>query len=145
MKKLLKIIGVLAVLGILAAAYVWFFIYNKPHEDYEKADPDFVMSAEACYKHFVTAKEGDEMYTGKVLEINGIPSHVEDRDSLVILAFVFNEGMFGEEGIRCTMLPKYQEQTLALDLSRGLHIKGFCSGYNDTDVILEYCSITNKQ
>lgn len=140
MKKLLKIIGVLAVVGILAAAYVWFFVYNKPHRDYEKAKADYEMSASDCYQQFSQNDIKASEYNGKVLQIFGKPSAIEDYDSIVVVTFVFNEGMFGDEGIRCTMLPKYNEEALAINLSESVNIKGYCSGFNETDVIMEHCS-----
>ena len=144
MKKLLKIGGILAVVGILAGAYIWFFVYNKPHRDYEKATADYVVTAGECYQKYAGGNPVECEYTGKVLEISGKPSLVEQSDSLVVLAFVFNEGMFGDEGIRCTMLPNYNNTALALNIDLGVTVKGFCSGYNGTDVILEQCSIVNK-
>lgn len=144
MKKLLKIGGILALAGILAGAYIWFFVYNKPHRNYEKATADYVVTAGECYQKYSGGTAVEYEYTGKVLEISGKLSLVEQADSLVILAFVFNEGMFGDEGIRCTMLPAYNETTLALNIDQGVTVKGFCSGYNGTDVILEQCSIVNK-
>ena len=144
MKKLLKIGGILVLAGILAGAYIWFFVYNKPHRDYEKATADYVVTAGECYQKYAGGNAVECEYTGKVLEISGKPSLVEQSDSLVVLAFVFNEGMFGDEGIRCTMLPNYNETVLALNIDLGVTVKGFCSGYNGTDVILEQCSIVNK-
>ena len=144
MKKLLKIGGILAVVGIFVGAYIWFFVYNKPHRDYEKATADYVVTAGECYQKYAGGNAVECEYTGKVLEISGKPSLVEQSDSLVVLAFVFNEGMFGDEGIRCTMLPNYNNTALALNIDLGVTVKGFCSGYNGTDVILEQCSIVNK-
>lgn len=141
MKKLLKIAGILALAGILAAAYVWFFIYNKPHKNYEKAKPEAMMTAAECYNSF---KANGNSLTGQVLQLQGIPSNVEQTDSLVIVVFVFNEGMFGDEGIRCTLLPGYHRQALALSGKNKIDIKGLCTGYNGTDVILEHCSIVNQ-
>jgi hypothetical protein len=138
MKRLLKIGIVLAVVGVLAAAYVWFFVYNKPHKNYEKAKPEAVLTAADCFNSFVN---NGNAHTGKVLQLDGMPSYIENQDSLVIVVFVFNEGMFGDEGIRCTMLPKYKEAALALNLDEKIIIKGLCTGYNGTDVILEHCSI----
>ena len=141
MKKLLKIAGVLAILGILAAAYVWFFVYNKPHRDYEKAKPEAMLAAADCYTSFTS--NGNSL-TGQVLQLQGILSYVEEQDSMVIVVFVFNEGMFGDEGIRCTMLPDHHEAALALNPEDKIDIKGLCTGYNGTDVILEHCSIVNQ-
>ena len=141
MKKLLKIAGVLAIIGILAAAYVWFFVYNKPHKDYEKARPEAMLTAFDCFTSFTN--NGNSL-AGQVLQLQGIPSYVEEQDSLVIVVFAFSEGMFGDEGIRCTMLPDHRQPALALDLTRKVDIKGLCTGYNGTDVILEHCSIVNQ-
>ncbi len=136
-----KITGILILVGILGAAYVWFFVYNKPHRDYEAAKPDFVLTASSCYNYFAMHKKD---YTGKVLQIKGIAQKVETDDSLVVIVFVFNEGMFGDEGIRCTLLPKYHEQAKTLNLKKPVTVKGYCTGFNDTDVILENCSIIKK-
>lgn len=140
MKKLVKVIGVLAILGILAATYGWFFVYNKPHVNYEKAEPDVALSAKECYQAF--SDESTENL-GKILLINGLPTAIEQQDSLVIVVFAFNQGMFGDEGIRCTMLPNHNKKALTLDFSKEIKIKGICQGYNGTDVILEHCSIIN--
>ena len=141
MKKLLKIVGILAIIGILAAAYGWFFVYNKPHENYEKAKPEAVLTATDCFESFTS--NGGKL-TGQVLQLEGVPSYVEEQDSMVIVVFVYNEGMFGDEGIRCTMLDNHSQKALALNLSNTVDIKGLCTGYNGTDVILEHCSFVNN-
>jgi hypothetical protein len=141
MKKLLKIAGVLAVLGVLALAYIWFFVYNKPHLDYAKATPELIVSAKECFQSFTG---GNTEATGKIIQLTGTPSYVEEQDSLVIVVFVFNEGMFGDEGIRCTMLPQFHQAALNMKLTRPVEIKGLCTGYNGTDVILEHCSFVNQ-
>jgi hypothetical protein len=143
MKKLLKIGGILAVVGILAAAYVWFFVYNKPHRNFETAKPDFRITAAECFANY-SAHNGAIDYNGKMLELRGVPTKVETADSLTVLVFVFNEGMFGDEGIRCTMLPAYEDAVSNLDFQSEILVKGYCSGYNDTDVILQYCSIVKN-
>lgn len=142
MKKWIKIFGGLAVIGILAALYVWFFVYNKPHKDYENAKPDHIVSAEELFSKFRGNKElSDSLYTGMVLQINGNLDKVETVDTTVTVVFVFDQGMFGDEGIRCVMLPgKYK---VLRDYNRGdpISIKGYCTGYNDTDVIIEHASV----
>lgn len=140
MKKFIKIIGILAIVGILGAAYVWFFVYNKPHRNFETAKPDVEMAAMDCYQAFA---DDNPIYLGKVLQLSGIPTSIEEQDSLVIVVFAFNQGMFGDEGIRCTMLPGHNEKALAITTKEEIIIKGKCQGYNGTDVILEHCSIVN--
>ena len=145
MKKLKIIIGVLLVIGILGGTYGWFFVYNKPHRDYENEEAEYSIVAIDCYQKFASLAEGTENnYTGKMLEISGIPSKIETNDSLCVVVFVFNEGMFGDEGIRCSMLASHHEKAKLLSMNETVNIKGFCSGYNGTDVVLEHCSIVRK-
>lgn len=144
MKKLKIIIGVLVILGIIGAAYGWFFVYNKPHRDFENANVDYSMEAIDCFQNYASqTEETENIYNGKILEISGIPSKIESNDSLSVIVFVFKEGMFGDEGIRCTMLPKYYEKTKQLNLNENIIIKGYCTGYL-TDVVLEHCSIVEN-
>ncbi len=138
MKNFKRILGILFVIGILLAAYIWFFVINKPHRNFETAKPDITMNARQCYNE---ASQNKLHPGGKVLEIYGVPSSVENSDSLVVVVFAFKEGMFGSSGIRCTMLPDNQKKALALSTSDTTYIKGFCAGYNGTDVVMDHCSI----
>jgi hypothetical protein len=52
-----------------------------------------------------------------------------------------SEGLFGDEGIRCTMLSKFNEKAKDLVDNTNVKLKGYCTGYNDTDVIIEKCII----
>jgi hypothetical protein len=142
MKKWMKIIGALAVIGILAALYVWFYIINKPHTDYEKADPDQIVACEELFLQYRNDKAlADSLYTGKVLQITGPLSKVSSKDTLVVAIFVFDEGMFGDEGIRCVMLPNHYAALGDYGIGSIITLKGYCTGYNDTDVIIEKSSI----
>ena len=144
MKKLFKISAGFVVLGIITAVYIWFFVFNKPHRNYETADADFTMSAEACFYQYSDGSDQSKLFLDKVLQLEGIPASVESTDSTVIVVFAFESGMFGDEGIRCTMLPNYHKQTQNMDLSEKVSIKGYCAGYNGTDVILEHCSLITQ-
>jgi len=145
MKNWIKILLVGAVIGIGSIVYIWFFVYNKPHKNIEKSTPDYIITANECYNQYAENQNTElVVYTGKVLQITGTPTSVENTDSLTVITFVFNEGVFGDEGIRCTLLSSYNEIAENLNLSEFITIKGYCSGYNDTDVILEQCSIINN-
>lgn len=144
MKKAMKIFGIIVVVGIVTAVYVWFFIYNKPHRDYEKATADFTMTASSCYQQYANGSNEASDLTGKVLKIEGVPSSIENNDSTVVIVFAFNEGMFGDEGIRCSMLSKYHTESTRINLTENISIKGYCTGYNGTDVILEHCSLLTQ-
>jgi len=47
--------------------------------------------------------------------------------------------MFGNEGVRVSMLQN--EQLSEITTGQNITLKGFCTGYNQTDVVLEHGSI----
>lgn len=138
-----KIVVVLLIIALLGGVYAYFFMYNKSHPDYEKLDADMKITAE---KLFTDCKNNGNasLYTGKILEITGKPTSLEKNDTIYTLVFAFEEGMFGDEGIRASFLPNYFDQLNTLNLKDVVVLKAFCAGYNDTDVILEKASIVKK-
>lgn len=142
MKKGIKIGSGLIMVIVIAGILGYFFIYNKPHRNFEKANPDFKIDALEFFGTYINDRQNAETtYNGKVVELTGVLQRIENPDSLMIAVFVFQEGMFGDEGIRCTMLPNYHQETLNLQSMEIVTIKGYCAGYNDTDLILEKCSL----
>lgn len=108
MKKFKLWLLILLAAGFLGDTYVWFFVYNKPHRNIETASPDYILAAESLYAHYSNkATPEGENYNGVVLQISGIPTSIETVDSLRIVVFAFAEGVFGDEGIRCTLLPSH--------------------------------------
>jgi lysyl-tRNA synthetase class II len=134
MKTWIRIILGLAITGIIAAVLGYFFIYNKPHPDYEHLKADFMMQTQAMFDEFAADNNAaNQKYNGKMIELTGPITRMEITDSLTTAVFVFRQGDFGDEGIRCTVLPKFME--LAQNLQ-----PGYCTGYTG-DVIFEQCSI----
>ncbi len=141
MKTWLKFIIAIALLILAAGVLVYIFVYNKPHKDYERASPDVELTAEELYMAFKSDREDAEsLYNGKVLQLTGEVDDVEKVDDMVIAVFAFSEGFFGLEGVRCTMLENHHEKALSLQTGDSVTIKGFCAGFSDSDVIMEYCS-----
>ena len=145
MNKWIIITSILLILGIGAAIIGYFFVYNKPHKNYEKAKAEYRLDSESLFSQYNTnRKDAEHTYNGKVIEVTGTVSSVETPDSLTIVVFAISEGLFGDEGIRFTVLNNYREAALALEKDERVTIKGYCTGYNDTDVILEKCSIITQ-
>jgi hypothetical protein len=143
MKKWIKFMTVVFLVGIIGAGFGYKFVYNKPHRDYEKAKADYSISGKELFLQFKNSTpQAGERYTGKVLEIKGQLASVETPDSLTIAVFTLDEGMFGAEGIRCSMLPNHA-QHISQFIGAEVKLKGYCTGYNETDVIMEKCSIIN--
>ena len=142
MKNWIKILIGLAVVGMIVAFLGYKFVYNKQHPNYENMEADFKIGAKDLYEAFKTdAATAGQKYNGKVVEISGVASNVEAVDSLVVAVFAFEDGMFGSQGVRVTMLPKFNDGIKNHASVEEIVLKGFCSGYNDTDVIIEKGSI----
>ncbi len=146
MKKLLIIILALLVLGGAAAFLAYKFVYNKPHPDYETVKSELSIEAKRLWTDYSMNKDiADKKYTGKVMVIDGMIMRVEKAGDMVIVVFAYRKGDFGDEGVRVTMLPAYGEAAKGINPFLPVKIKGLCTGYNGTDVILENGSIIGSQ
>ena len=142
-KKLVVILLALLAVAFIGGALVYKFVYNKPHPDYLSLKPDHSLTAEALYQAFILDQTAaSTTYNGKVVELSGNLTKTEQADSLVIAVFVFKQGDFGDEGIRCSMDPRESQKALSLSPNQEVTIKGYLTGYNGTDIILEKCSIS---
>lgn len=146
MKKWIKVLIALVIIGAVAAGLVYQFVYNKPHPDYEMEPAVYSLQAEKLFEAFKSnTQKASEKYNGKVIEVIGEIDTLEQNNELVTAVFAFSEGMFGAEGVRITMLDKYHPEIQNHPLVEKITLKGFCSGYNGTDVILEKGSIVNEK
>ena len=143
MKKLFRIVLILAGVGLITAALVWKFYVNKPHEDIDSATPAYTLATEEIWKQYTDdSKKADSLYTGKVIELTGSLSRVDKNDSLVSVIFVMAaDSMFGDKTISCQMYPKHNDEAASLAKGTQVKIKGYCTGYNDPDVKFNKCSI----
>ena len=146
MKKILIIIVALIIIGGAAGWYVYTYVYNKPHKDYEKAEPAMILKAKRLFTDYSANPElADQKFLDKVVQIEGTISGVQTVDTLVIVFFSYKTGDFGDEGVRVTMLPDYREDAKRLSTLKPVKLKGHCTGYNGTDVIIESGSIVQEQ
>ena len=142
MKTWIKILIALFLIGIIAGVLGYFFVYNKPHKDYLKTKPELSLSAAELYNAFIeNPAEAAPKYNGRVIEIYGKIDDREISGEMVILVFIFDDGLFGPEGVRCTMLPDFNDTAMSLTIGDYTKLKGLCTGYTGVDVILDKCSI----
>jgi hypothetical protein len=146
MKKILIILAALIVIGAGAALIVYKYVYNKPHPDYVQKEPDLKIKAKRLWTDYSMNKDiADPKYTGKVIEIDGGIMNLEMAGDKIIVVFAYRRGDFGDEGIRVTMLPEYNEAAKGINPFKPVTIKGLCTGYNGQDVIMENGSIVGSQ
>lgn len=144
-RKWMAILGVLIALIVVGGVLVYFFIYNKPQPNYAKKNHEFEVSAANLLAEYKSdAITAGQKYNGKVLLVSGDLSHVEKSDSLTIAVFAIEEGLFGDEGVRMAFIPEFTDDITAIAPGSTLAVKGYCTGYNDVDVIMEHCSVPEK-
>lgn len=144
MNKWIKIILIITGLGIMSGIVGYIFVYNKSHPDFAKLQPEFTITAPLLFTEFKNdAALAQQTYNGKMVLISGIPAKTEISDTMGIVVFVFDQGMFGDEGIRCTFLPEELKKVADLKPGTEIAIKGYLTGYNEVDIILEKCSFHN--
>ena len=141
-RKILTAAIALFAIGLVSAGLVYRFVINKPQPDFEKAKPAFIVSATDLFDSFRSEREkAEQKYNGQVVLLSGKIDKIEISEDLVTGVFVFDQGIFGDEGIRCTMLPNHSSNLKSIREGSEVQLKGFLTGYNDTDVILEQCSV----
>ncbi len=141
-KNIYKAALALFVIGLISAGLVFQFVINKPHKNYEKARPAYIITAQELFDSFRNDRQvAEQKYNGTVVMLNGVLDKIEVTDDQVTGVFIFEQGMFGDEGIRCTMLPSHSSSLKSFDEGTEIRLKGFLAGYNETDVILEQCSV----
>lgn len=141
-KRTLIILLVLLALGGIALT-IAYRMYNKPHPDYVSLPADIKIDVQDLYETYVNDPESaNKQFTGKMVEIVGVPARLESENGLIAV-FVMAEGMFGDEGVRCVFVDG--QAPINQDFLDGApkKIKGFCVGFNETDVLLEKCSWVN--
>lgn len=136
MKKWLKVLLVLIIIGVISAFLVYKFVINKPHADVSKAKADFELAANDLWKKYTTdTKMSDSLYTGKVIQLDGIVGRVEEADSTIYLVFIMEaDSMFGDRSIRCELDPAQVTEKPVIKTGDAVKLKGLCSGYDETDI-----------
>jgi hypothetical protein len=147
MKKNIIIIAGILVLSGAATFILYKYVYRKPKSPVVVQGPTEVkINAKRLWVDYSMNKDiADPKYTGKMIEVTGGIMRVETLDSKVIVVFAFKRGDKGDEGIRITMLPEFARASQGINPFKNITIKGFCTGYNGQDIIMENGSIVGSQ
>ena len=141
-KNIFKAAIALFVIGFVSAGLSLPVRDQQTSSDYEKAKPAYIVSAADLFDSFRSDREeAEKKYNGQVVMLSGKLDKIEVSENLVTGVFVFDQGMFGDEGIRCTMLPNHSANLKSMPEGSEVQLKGFLTGYNETDIILEQCSV----
>ena len=133
MKKRTLLLGLLLPAVLLALAiYVWFFVWNKPALNIEKAKAITIEASALFDEYSANEKAANAKYIDKVLEVSGEVTNVsKNAEGLTVIMLKTNDLMFG---VNCTM----EEKEVECKAGDKLTLKGICTGYL-TDVVLIRC------
>jgi hypothetical protein len=94
-----KILISVLVLGLLAGAYIWFFVYNKAHKDYQEAESAFVGDANALLSQATeNSASFIDTYMNQAVEVEGIVGDVGTQ------SFTLGSGLI------CTLDPNVEQE-----------------------------------
>jgi len=135
MTKKTKIITIISILVITCIGFIYaIMIYNKPHIDVSKSDPNLSMQATILVEGF----ENDETlanskYLEKIIEVRGKISEIKKDKKGAGIVTLASENSIGS--VICHLLPEENEKINTYKEGQNIRIKGICTGYL-MDVIL---------
>lgn len=112
--------------------------------DYAKAEPEVSLKAKRLYTDFSkNAELANQKYTGKIVQLDGAITRIEPQgDSLLVVVYDYSQSGTDGEGIRVTMLPGQNDKAKGLSKRYPVLIKGLCTGFESSNVIIEKGSLS---
>lgn len=153
LKQVLKRVIIIAIVGVIVAAGIGLYLFNKPHRNVQAAEADYSLSSsqivneylqdiEAANSKYLTA-DGDS----KILEVTGkIAKISENYDGQIVILLKNNED---KAGVSATLSGNIDEEASMIEIGETITVKGVIrSGASfDEDlelyehVILDKCDI----
>lgn len=128
-KKLLLVILAMAIIGGGIAYYLW----NKPHEKVEDINGLTVSASQLCKDFSTDEVKANAKYIGKVLEVNGIISEVQNGKVVVL------EGQDETSSVQCNM----RDSGIVIKNGQMVTIKGFFADNSMFGPTLTDCVLKN--
>ncbi len=142
MKKGLKNLLILGLIGALIGAGVVYYVFNKPHRDVKGEVPTYTMDAQDLYSEYNENEDaGNAKFGDKVIQISGSIVDISDEGGEISL--VLNDEM---EAINCAldsmMIVNNKALVENLEIGKNVTLKGKCDGFDMImGVVLTRCYI----
>ncbi|OIP84912.1 MAG: hypothetical protein AUK44_00875 [Porphyromonadaceae bacterium CG2_30_38_12] len=127
-KKIFKIVGILALTGIIIGGATAYYLFNMPHRNVQNTEADLTVEASSLVQEFIDntttantkylAEDGDS----KVLAIHGIVSAISDdmnAQKVVVL-----KAETDKAGVSCTFTEETNAAAASLQVGDVVTIKG---------------------
>ena len=132
MKSFKTIVLFFTILAVAAAAYGWFFLWNKPQVSVIKTEGIKIEAATLFDEYSSNEQAANKKYLEKILEVSGeVTSVTKNAEGLTVVLLQTSDPMFG---INCTI----EQKDAQVKEGDKIILKGICTGYL-TDVVLIRC------
>lgn len=127
MKKTLKIVLVVVLIGACIGGFIAYKMWNKPFDDVTDME-GIAVNADALYKAFETNEQtANTTYVGKVVEVSGTVGDIETSDTIARVMLTFPDAMIG--AVRVTLDTRHLADAKAVKTGDQATFKGFCNGF----------------
>ncbi len=145
MKKGLKIVLIIAIIGIIGGLATVYYVFNKPQRDIEGEIPAYTLSAQTLFDEYNSDEDAANLkYGNKVLQVSG--NIIEITNDNFEVSITLNDDM---EGINCSLdslaIIKEKSEINALKTGNNITLKGKCDGFDMImGVVLTRCYIIKE-
>ena len=127
MKKTLKIVLVVVLIGACIGGFIAYKMWNKPFDDVTDME-GIAVNADVLYKAFETNEQtANTTYVGKVVEVSGTVGDIETSDTIARVMLTFPDAMMG--AVRVTLDSRHLADAKAVKTGDQATFKGFCNGF----------------
>lgn len=126
-----------AIFSVFLISALGFYMYNKPHENIQRATADFELSAIELFSIFETDEaSANEKFLDKLIQVNGRIQDIKvDEEGQTIISLEGGDLMFG---IICELDPFTKHKRTEFSIGEQVVLKGICTG-KLMDIVLVRC------
>jgi tRNA_anti-like len=145
MKKFLKVILILFIIGLIFGFGVYMYVFHKPHRNLANEKPAFTLTASELLKQFSAREDSAyKVYGDKALQVSGKIADITKKGNDI--TFVLEDQ---NSGVSCSFDSAYCVVNKAIidGLKSGdeVKLKGKCDGYDPImGVVLTRCVLVEK-
>ena len=128
MKKILRIIVILFIIGVITGTATVYYVFNKPHRNIAKEKPSFYYNATELYAEFSQDElTGNDKFGDKVIQVKGeiVEKTVQNNNMTLVLGDML-------EGVTCdidsTTYTNNIDYLNTIDVGNTITLKGKCDG-----------------
>ena len=132
MKKYFKYL----VLAALLAGVIGYKVYNKPHQNMQKAASDVSIEAPALFTAFEeNEQDANQKYLDKIIEVSGKVKEVQQKGEDFSIVLETEDMMFG---VICQLDQLSDHKRIEFEVGETVKLKGLCTG-KLMDVVMVRC------